>query len=383
MAPHPLVLIAALFTFMYLPVIFWLRAGLNRLTRKETAHEPFVSIIVPARNERDSIGNCLASLLALEYPKNKYEIIVVNDNSTDDTADIVSSYGVRNLTLVDYTPDHRTLSPKKGALRAGIEKAKGSFIFSTDADCVAPRYWLSALLAHFTPATQMVAGLVCIHPSHERTLFDKLQSLEFTGIVAAGAACFGAGSPQIANAANLAYRREAFLGVCRDAEETQWVSGDDALFMQILVRRDPSGVDFCVSRESIVYTQPQRTLGAFLQQRRRWASKIKGFSSMPAKCLLCAAYGYYLVLAVSAACAIVRPHLLPAIFALFTLKCLADAVLLRKACAMLQRYDLLKYLPLTELFHIGYLLLVGPLSLTRRFTWKGRNYNKYGPVRNP
>jgi glycosyltransferase involved in cell wall biosynthesis len=95
----------------------------------------FISIIVPAHNEEQYLSQCLTSLLNQNYPPNRYEIILVNNNSTDRTQEIAKSFGV---TVIEQ--NHGPV----GAVRnAGAKQAKGNILAFIDADCVAPRNWLS------------------------------------------------------------------------------------------------------------------------------------------------------------------------------------------------------------------------------------------------
>jgi len=110
--------------------------------------KPFVSVVVPAYNEEYVLANCLAALQAQDYP-GPYEVIVVNNASTDRTAEIARNIGV---TVVD--------EPVKGyvyALRAGFSAARGEVIACTDADTLVPPGWLSSLVANLTLRPGVVA----------------------------------------------------------------------------------------------------------------------------------------------------------------------------------------------------------------------------------
>lgn len=116
--------------------------------RSAGGRKPFVSVVVPAYNEEYVLANCLAALQAQDYP-GPCEVIVVNNASTDRTAEIARSMGV---TLVD--------EPVKGyvyALRAGFTAARGEIIACTDADTLVPPGWVSNLVAHLTSRPGIVA----------------------------------------------------------------------------------------------------------------------------------------------------------------------------------------------------------------------------------
>src|SRR5690554_6896624 len=97
-------------------------------------HE-FISIIIPAHNEQQYIAECLTSLTSQDYPKDKYEIIVVDNNSKDLTKEIARTF---NVQVIDQE------SGPVGAVRnAGAKKAQGEYLAFIDADCIAPINWLS------------------------------------------------------------------------------------------------------------------------------------------------------------------------------------------------------------------------------------------------
>ena len=101
---------------------------------------PFVSIIVPAKNEARFIGCCLKSLKRQSYPKDRIEILVIDNGSIDNTSEIALSYDV-SVYKSDAT--------RIGAVRNfGVEKAKGSFLAFIDADCIADPKWLETVVPY-------------------------------------------------------------------------------------------------------------------------------------------------------------------------------------------------------------------------------------------
>jgi len=110
---------------------------------------PTVSIIIPTYNREDKIGNCLESVTNVDYPKNKIEIVVVDDGSIDQTKEIVTKFPVKFLRQKHKGPAM--------ARNNGIEHSRGKIIVFTDSDCVVPRGWLKGLVAGF--ADKKVAGV--------------------------------------------------------------------------------------------------------------------------------------------------------------------------------------------------------------------------------
>jgi glycosyltransferase involved in cell wall biosynthesis len=124
----------------------------------------FISVVIPALNEEKYIGPCLSSLRAQTYPRDLYEIIVVNNASTDRTAQIARRFGVK----VVYEPE-------RGVGRArhrGAHEARGGIIAGTDADTIAPPTWLQQIAEAFDSNDTLgaVTGPILVHDGN---VFDR------------------------------------------------------------------------------------------------------------------------------------------------------------------------------------------------------------------
>ena len=122
-----------------------------------SSYLPFVSVIIPVLNGERTIRECLASLIKMDYPVERREILVVDNGSTDSTAEIVKSFPVRYL---------REERPGPSAARnKGIEAGKGEILAFTDADCVVTAGWLQELVRGFdSEKTGVVVGEVVAYP---------------------------------------------------------------------------------------------------------------------------------------------------------------------------------------------------------------------------
>jgi cellulose synthase/poly-beta-1,6-N-acetylglucosamine synthase-like glycosyltransferase len=120
---------------------------------------PFVSIIIPAKNEERLLRGCISSLHQLDYPKDKFEIIIVDGLSTDNTARVAIEMGARVISNVK-----QTVSPGRNI---GFENAKGDLIAFTDADCIVDPQWLSNSIKYFEDETVACAGGPNLTPSDE------------------------------------------------------------------------------------------------------------------------------------------------------------------------------------------------------------------------
>ena len=130
--------------------------GLLRRTGASNKSQPFVSIVVAARNEEDFIANCLKSLSNQTYPIDSYEIIVVDDESTDRTREIVETF--KRVRCLAPSVEFAAFAAKKRPMATGIAKARGELILTTDADCTVPETWIETMVAHFESDVSVVAG---------------------------------------------------------------------------------------------------------------------------------------------------------------------------------------------------------------------------------
>lgn len=236
------------------------------------------SVVIAARNEKDNIGACLHSVLARE----PLEVIVVDDHSTDGTAEFVEAAfpQVRLIRLSEHiTPGEAVFSHKKKALETGIAHAKGDWIFCTDADCVLKSEVRSA---QSTVNSQLRApksdfGLVCLcgpvllaSPHGFLQHFEALDVLNLAGVSGAGMAL---GWHHLGNGANLLFEKKAFEAVGGYASHAGRTSGDDVFLIQELAARYPGGVAWVHDPEAVVYTGGAPSWRSYFRQRLRWGSK--------------------------------------------------------------------------------------------------------------
>ena len=153
------ILCAALLLF-YVTVLFKLTLGLRRLCNGTNRVEYNVSIIVAARNEEKNIENCLKALINQNYPADKFEIIIVDDRSTDATATIVGKFqsAYSNINLIQVEEFKNDIAPKKHALSTGISHAQGEILLFTDADCIPGPNWIKSIISYYEPDVGLVAG---------------------------------------------------------------------------------------------------------------------------------------------------------------------------------------------------------------------------------
>lgn len=233
-----------------------------------------VTIIIPVRNEEGSIGRLLKSLQQQSYPAHLTQIIVIDDNSTDSTCDIVNSFtGVELIHLNGEV----SASHKKRAIEAGLKVARGEWIVTTDGDCVMGPEWLQQVVAFQRKNNCCyVAAPVCM--ISDGSFLQQFQQMDFAVLQGVTAVSVHRRLHAMSNGANQAYRRDAFDAVNGFAKIDRIASGDDMLLLQKINKRFPRKVGWLHSKDAIVHTEPAKSWPAFFQQRIRWASKSRHYT---------------------------------------------------------------------------------------------------------
>lgn len=248
----------------------------NNLNIINYDYVPFVSIVVPARNEEDNIANCLISLSKTQYPIDKYEIIIVNDRSTDNTLEIINSlkFQISNLKVVNILNDTQkgNLRGKPGASQAGIDASVGEFILMTDADCFVPKTWVRRVVNEFqNPNTHLVSSYTTVDG---KTPFEIVQSVEwiYSNTLARGGVGLGKIIGCFGN--NLSVRKSTFekLGGYRNIPFT--VTEDLSLMKAIdetKLIQNSNRIRYICDTMAVIETAPCKTFAEYLEQHKRWA----------------------------------------------------------------------------------------------------------------
>jgi len=233
---------------------------------------PF-SIVIVFRNEEQQIGDLLRSLRALEYPRDLFELLLVDDQSTDRSAEVVTTaLSVTDIQWGLLQNERRSGSPKKDAISLAVKSARYPWILTTDADCVVPPGWLAGLAA-FIQSTQprMICGPVGLDAGPG--LLGQFQLLEHLALQTTTMGAFGLGRPVLCNGANLGFLKADFVDLGGYSGNDHLASGDDIFLMEKFRREFPGRVLFIKNPGVIVKTQPSATWRAMISQRIRWAAK--------------------------------------------------------------------------------------------------------------
>lgn len=364
----------------YIIMILIITAGWFSSTKNTAGSSviaPFISVITAARNESETITACLNALALQNYPSDNFEVIVVDDGSSDTTVARATAFATAHPEMViriySLQDEIHGASFKKAALACGISKANGQIIAVTDADCVPETGWLRAMSSVFNETAVMMAfGLVYFRT--ENSWLSELQSLEFMSLVGAGAGAARAGFPFMCNGASMAFRKEAFYKTGAWVASSEFVSGDDVFLLhQIKKIFGASSIRFVREKGSSVCTSPQPSISGLIQQRIRWASKARGYHDTFS---LYASFTVFMYSFVMLALAVAGSVYMPALAissSLFVLKLIVDIPLLAGVAHYLSQKNLLRsFLPM-QLFYPFYIVITAIGGLFGKYTWKGRS----------
>lgn len=335
---------------------------------------PFVSVVIAARNEAEKLPATLSSVLEQAYPHERYEVIVIDDCSEDNTAGIV-------MEAVSEDPDRIRLvcieevpagwTGKKWALHQGIGRASGEIIVTTDADCLAGPYWLDRMIAPFVDErhTDLAGGPVDYVGAVDWRWPRRLLRTEFLSLSLVGGGSIESGMPLMVSAQNMAYRREVYESVDGHTRHAEIPSGDD-VFLLFDAHRAGSGACYVFDSDAVVTTHAPGSVTEFYNQRARWVSKGTKY---PLKKLFLSSLVWLvntLVLGgVITAIAGVTPGLWPWLIASLILKGAGEVAILMRGREIGMRGILLDYLT-GLIVHIPYVVLVGIAGTLRIYRWK-------------
>jgi len=358
-----------------------------------------ISVLVPARNEEANIAACIASLAQQSYPRHLYEVIVIDDHSTDRTSEIVCELhypelALQCLRLTETPQDQAVLAHKKWAIETGIRKATGELIVTTDADCLFHPGWLTTIAAFYEEKNaKFIAAPVRIggttdsgrtgdngdHSSpgwDHHSLLAIFQTLDFITLQGITGAAVSKRFHSMCNGANLAYARSAFYEVEGFKGIDSLPSGDDMLLMHKIYRRYPDRVFFLKSPKAIVTTRPETCWQGFFNQRIRWASKADRYDDKRIYGVLLLVYMLNALFAVLPIAAFWNRWWLWLLLLGLFVKTMLEYPFVRAVATFFDQRSLMVYFPLLQPLHIFYTIVIGWLGKFGSYRWKDRKISK-------
>ncbi|MEP2772539.1 MAG: glycosyltransferase [Fulvivirga sp.] len=357
------IILVSYLIFLISLIIGWLRV--EKHTQSSDSPALFYSIIIPFRNEAEHLGALISSLKSIDFPATNFEVILVNDHSTDDFLNILTDLPSNFITI------NADGQGKKSALATGIRKSKGEVIVTTDADCKIPEGWLSALQPYFEKQkAKLVYGPVAF--DQRASFFNKVQQVEFASLIGSGAATLQWGLPTMCNGANLAFLKSAFLEVGGYNDNIELPSGDDEFLMHKIYASAPEKVYYMKNKNAVVSTKPSGNWKIFVNQRKRWASKWKSYKSIKNSLLAIIVALFNLSIIASTVVLIDKFQL--SLVTLLVLKIVLEFIFLKSVLNSLTRKLSITAFLFLQICYPYYVVLFGLSANFGSYSWKGRKH---------
>ena len=356
---------------LYSILILFYRSGwleLKPFSQTDLESSIKITVLIPARNEEENIGKLLSSLEKQTYSPHLFEVIVVDDHSTDNTAAVVNGYSFVKLIKLEFDNIN---SYKKKAIETGIAAASGDLIVTTDADCIVPGNWLKTI-ASFKEKTNTVFIAAPVVVENESNLLQTFQALDFLVLQGITAASIQKRFHNMCNGANLAYERKVFFEVNGFTGIDHIASGDDMLLMQKIAQRFPGKVSYLLSKDVIVTTQPAKTWKEFFSQRIRWASKATDYNDVKIFSTLFLVYFFNCALLALFISGFWMYFLWLGLVGILILKTIIELTFIYPIAKFYNKQNLIKWFPFFQPIHILYTVIAGWLGVFGSFEWKGR-----------
>ncbi len=335
----------------------------------------FVSVIIAVRNEEKNLPKLMKCLSSQSYPKDQFEVILVDDHSEDNTVSIIkdaNSQGMENVRLLKTNyKSEMNISPKKSALIDGLDASEGDIIVMTDGDCWFGEDWINSMAtAFYNEKTMFVAGPVALRGSE--SLLSKIQALEFSSLIGTGGALIELNYPLMCNGANLAFRKKAFYKVNGYKGFEDNSSGDDVFLMQKIHTLYKNSIAFQKDQRAIVYTSPQPTVSDLIQQRKRWASKWNKYLPPLSWSLPVFLFVHYVSFLIGIIAIFLIPQMIWKVGLLILIKIILDYFVLKKVMVFCKlQFEFWIFL-LSEFLYPIYTLFIGISVHFGNYKWKGR-----------
>lgn len=244
---------------------------------KNTTVQHPVSIIVCARDEAHNIVKNLPGILVQDY-KTTHEIVLVNDNSTDETKYVIDEFkrSFKNLNMIELTQEAKMISGKKFPLSMGIKSAKYEIVLLTDADCVpASEFWIQKMQATYDEQTDIVLGYGAYHK--KPGILNKLIRFETFHTALQYLSYALAGNPYMGVGRNLSYKKNIFFKNKGFSSINQIPSGDDDLFINQVATASNTKIN--IDPDTHTLSESKNTWSDWMTQKYRHYTTSKYYKT--------------------------------------------------------------------------------------------------------
>lgn len=376
------VIIVALYGILILSLGYRSRS-LAQFEPNSSPAEHSFSILVVFRNEAENLTGLMQKLKELNYPRDRFEVLLIDDDSEDGSLSLALKFRDSNTELDLKVLESRSSSsaPKKEALEKGVQCAKHPWIITTDADCSFGSEFLRAYDQYLqSHKTKFVAGPVTL--SAGNSFLQRFQLLDFLSLQGSTMGSFGTDEvrswirPFMCNGANLCYERDAFLQLKGYEGNRHLASGDDVFLLEKMLAEHREEVRFIKSRAAVVSTVPKKSWKELVEQRRRWASKTSSYENKFGKGVGILVFLTNLALVSGLGLSLFGTLEWSVLGILFLIKINVDFVLIYATASFLDQSEAMQSYVASSFLYPFFVVYVALLSLTPSYQWKGRSFKK-------
>ena len=248
-------------------LFFFCRLAFHKVRQKEISQTHPLSVIICARDEAGNLAKYLPGVLVQDY-STSHEVVVVNDNSFDDTKYVLEAFRktYKHLNVIELTQEAKLIPGKKFPLGVGIKSAKHEIVLLTDADCVpATEHWISSMQAVYDDQTEIVIGYSPFFKM--KGFFNKLvrwecyhAALQYLSYALAGVPYMGVGR-------NLSYKKNIFFKNKGFSAHNNIPGGDDDLLVNAAANKKNTKIN--IDKNSFVLTKPAPDWNRWRRQKKR------------------------------------------------------------------------------------------------------------------
>jgi len=354
---------------VYLARTLFMFIGASKIRRKSVGRNDFVpsvSVLVPARNEEDTIEECLMALALSNYPKEKFEIIAIDDRSTDSTLQIMQKVAAKfdNIKVLSIKDEQQkqNLRGKAGALHYGADAAVGDILLMTDADCIVHPDWIRTIAECYADDNiGLVASFTLVGG---KRLFDIIQSVEWIYMNTMASAGVGLNIPLGCYGNNLSVRKKVYEEIGGYKQIPFSVTEDLSLLKT--VHKYGHSLHYETDVKGTVVTRPCKTFTEYISQHRRWAM---GGLTLGWKAVVFVLSSFLMWIGIVAS--LLTANYLFAIL-LLLLRFAGDLSIIFPSVIKLKQNKLLMYVIPSILFFLIIEIIIPFTLFTKKVRWKGQ-----------
>ena len=348
-------------------LFFFIRLSIYKAVIKTTSHTQPVSVIICARDEAANLAKNLPGSLVQQY-STTHEVIVVNDNSFDDTRYLLEELhrNFRHLKIIELTQEAKLIPGKKFPLSVGIKTAQYETVLLTDADCVpASEHWIDKMQNTYDESTEIVLGYGAYHK--KKGFLNKLIRWETFHTALQYFSYALAGRPYMGVGRNLSYKKTVFFRHKGFSAHNHVASGDDDLFISTAATNINTKIN--IDADAFTFSEPATSWAQWRRQKRRHYSTAKYYKPIHKFLLALYSLSHFVFYPLFAAAILLFDWKLSLV--VFAARLISQAFVFYPAMKKLNEKDLFPFFLFFDVWMFFYYLIFATTLIKKpRIKWK-------------